>query len=68
MKFLLGMALDTGDTKVARSRDHLRARRIGVETVKTYVTTRRCRRKVLLGYLGEDGLRCSGCDRCGERG
>jgi ATP-dependent DNA helicase RecQ len=37
----------------------------GLETMHRYVRTRRCRRRVLLQYLGEDAVRCSGCDRCG---
>jgi len=36
----------------------------GLETMHTYVRTRGCRRQVLLQYLGEDEVRCSGCDRC----
>jgi ATP-dependent DNA helicase RecQ len=38
----------------------------GVATMRRYVHTRRCRRRVLLGYLGETLHRCAGCDRCGE--
>ncbi len=49
-----------------RSRKQLiRARRRGFEAMKEYVTTRVCRRRVLLEYLGEKVGRCSGCDRCG---
>ena len=43
----------------------IRARRRGFEAMKEYVTTRACRRRVLLEYLGEKVGRCSGCDRCG---
>ncbi len=68
LRLAKAMALDTGDTRVARSPDHLRARRIAVETMKTYVTSRRCRRKVLLGYLGERVSACGGCDRCDGHG
>jgi ATP-dependent DNA helicase RecQ len=42
-----------------------RARRHGLDTMHRYVTTRGCRRQVLLEYLGESGVRCAGCDRCG---
>ncbi len=70
LRLAQAMALGTGDTTVARSRNHLRARRIGVETMKTFVTSRRCRRSILLGYLGERVSACAGCDRCdsGEPG
>jgi ATP-dependent DNA helicase RecQ len=47
---------------------HARAARRGLETMGRYVTGRRCRREVLLEYLGERLERCSGCDRCGQRG
>jgi ATP-dependent DNA helicase RecQ len=39
--------------------------RLGLETMRRYVTTRGCRRRVLLEYLGERAVQCSGCDRCG---
>jgi ATP-dependent DNA helicase RecQ len=41
------------------------AARLGLETMRRYVTTRACRRRVLLEYLGERAVRCAGCDRCG---
>ncbi|MBI2402007.1 MAG: ATP-dependent DNA helicase RecQ [Gemmatimonadetes bacterium] len=44
---------------------HAQAARRGLETMRRYVTTRRCRRAVLLNYLGEPLTTCSGCDRCG---
>ncbi len=37
----------------------------GLETMMRYVASRRCRRAVLLEYLGEKISRCAGCDRCG---
>jgi superfamily II DNA helicase RecQ len=37
----------------------------GLATMRDYVHRRRCRRRTLLAYLGETGVRCSGCDRCG---
>jgi ATP-dependent DNA helicase RecQ len=43
------------------------AARHGLETMHRYVTTTHCRRRVLLGYLGEKMGRCTGCDRCGNR-
>ncbi len=50
---------------------HVQAAQRGLETMRRYVTTRGCRRAVLLDYLGEKPVRCSGCDRCdgvsGER-
>ncbi|MDH4043967.1 MAG: RecQ family ATP-dependent DNA helicase [Gemmatimonadota bacterium] len=36
-----------------------------LEAMRRYVHRRRCRRRTLLEYLGEIGVRCSGCDRCG---
>jgi ATP-dependent DNA helicase RecQ len=39
--------------------------RKAIKTMRRYVTTRGCRRRVLLEYLGEGMARCSGCDRCG---
>ncbi len=44
---------------------HRAARKLGLETMRRYVRTRRCRRRVLLEYLGEGLERCSGCDLCG---
>ncbi len=64
LRLATAMALDTGDTNVSRSRDHRRARRAGLRTMREYVTSRKCRRRILLGYLGEDVSRCAGCDRC----
>jgi len=46
------------------SADGADAARRGLETMRRYVTTTRCRRRVLLEYLGETPGRCSGCDRC----
>ena len=40
------------------------ARRHGLETMRRYVHARRCRRAILMRYVGERGVRCSGCDRC----
>jgi ATP-dependent DNA helicase RecQ len=45
-----------------------RVAREGLKTMERYLTTRGCRRKVLLGYLGEPDGKCSGCDRCGGEG
>jgi ATP-dependent DNA helicase RecQ len=41
------------------------ARRRALATMRRYVHTRGCRRRVLLSYLGERLARCSGCDGCG---
>ncbi len=41
------------------------ARRRALLTMRRYVATRGCRRRVLLDYLGERLGKCSGCDRCG---
>ncbi|UCG85254.1 MAG: ATP-dependent DNA helicase RecQ [Gemmatimonadota bacterium] len=42
------------------------AKRRGLETMRRYVSSRGCRRRLLLGYLGEELKHCSGCDRCGR--
>jgi ATP-dependent DNA helicase RecQ len=47
---------------------HWEAKKRGLNTMRSYVHTRRCRRRMLLAYLGERLTRCSGCDRCGHRG
>jgi superfamily II DNA helicase RecQ len=44
---------------------HAEAKRRGLATMKKYVSTRSCRRRVLLEYLGDRLEQCSGCDRCG---
>jgi ATP-dependent DNA helicase RecQ len=36
--------------------------------VRRYVEGRGCRRRMLLEYFGETGVRCAGCDRCGAGG
>jgi ATP-dependent DNA helicase RecQ len=42
-----------------------RAKQAGLAAMRRYVTTRGCRRRVLLEYLGErTRVPCSGCDRC----
>lgn len=48
-----------------RSSTYAAAAGRGLETMQRYVTTRQCRRAVLLNYLGENVTACSGCDRCG---
>jgi ATP-dependent DNA helicase RecQ len=40
------------------------ADRRGLEAMRNYVFARRCRRRILLEYLGETGVKCTGCDRC----
>jgi ATP-dependent DNA helicase RecQ len=47
------------------SATHSEAKRRGLDTMKRYVNARGCRRRILLGYLGERLDRCSGCDGCG---
>ncbi len=38
----------------------------GLETMRRYVRTKGCRRRLLLAYLGEELRKCAGCDRCGR--
>jgi len=53
----------TASPALARARDHALA------VMRRYVRSRRCRRQVLLAYLGERIRQCTGCDRCGpDRG
>jgi len=42
------------------------AKKRGLNVMRGYVHTRRCRRLMLLAYLGERLGRCSGCDGCGN--
>ena len=42
------------------------AKKRGLNVMRGYVHTRRCRRRMLLAYLGERLGRCSGCDGCGN--
>jgi ATP-dependent DNA helicase RecQ len=55
------------DRGAPESAEWIEGVRRGLETMRRYVTTSGCRRRVLLEYLGERGApgRCSGCDRCG---
>jgi ATP-dependent DNA helicase RecQ len=48
-----------------RSKAYRVATLAGIRAMRRYVATRGCRRRVLLEYLGESEVRCSGCDRCG---
>jgi ATP-dependent DNA helicase RecQ len=57
-----------GTTGGAAAAAQIQAAQRALVTMRTYVSTRRCRRAVLLGYLGEKLARCSGCDRCGISG
>lgn len=45
-------------------RDYTVASERGIEAMRRFVTSRSCRRRALLEYMGERGVRCSGCDRC----
>ena len=68
LRLATAMALETSPMRVGKIPVHLRARKAGLKTMREYVAGRRCRRKTLLGYLGEDVVRCAGCDRCGKGG
>ena len=52
------------DARVRARSAEQQARRRGFDAMRRYVHTRRCRRRVLMDYLGETGVRCMGCDRC----
>jgi superfamily II DNA helicase RecQ len=39
-----------------------------LQTMERYAGTRRCRRRLLLGYFGEEPASCAGCDRCAVHG
>jgi ATP-dependent DNA helicase RecQ len=53
-----------GTAENASAAAQLEAARRALATMRAYVSTRRCRRRVLLEYLGEKLARCAGCDRC----
>jgi len=58
------LARDRPSPGNAASFAHAEAARRGLEAMRRYVTAMRCRRAVLLEYLGERLGSCSGCDRC----
>jgi len=68
LRLATAMALKPGTPNVSQSRDHVRAKKAGLKTMREYVLSRRCRRRVLLGYLGEEISTCAGCDRCTKGG
>ncbi len=68
LRLATAMALKPGTPNVSQSRDHLRAKRAGLKTMREYVSGRRCRRGILLGYLGEKISSCTACDRCTKGG
>jgi len=58
------MARRSGTAPSTGGKAHRLACRRGFATMRRYVLTRRCRRRLLLAYLGERLKNCSGCDRC----
>lgn len=48
--------------------DYQEASKRGLEAMRRFVTTRSCRRWVLLEYMGEKNVQCSGCDGCRPSG
>jgi ATP-dependent DNA helicase RecQ len=64
LRLATAMATGTGALRVGLSKEHLRARTAGLSTMRKYVTSRGCRRRTLLEYLGERVQCCAGCDRC----
>ena len=55
----------SGVDRASRPNQQRAAQLAGLDTMMRYAMGRRCRRRVLLNYLGERLVRCSGCDRCG---
>ncbi len=49
----------------AAAKPVIEGRRLGFAAMRRYLTTRGCRRRVLLSYLGESVRSCGRCDRCG---
>ena len=64
LRMASSMAAERSEVCVGKSPTHIRARKAAWDTMRQYVSSRRCRRKVLLGYLGERVTKCAGCDRC----
>lgn len=62
----LASELRSEDGKVDWSRVNRRkgAARDRLRVMERYAGGRRCRRRVLLGYFGEDAGECAGCDAC----
>ncbi|UCD25228.1 MAG: ATP-dependent DNA helicase RecQ, partial [Gemmatimonadota bacterium] len=58
------MSLSDTDRTRRSAAKHLEAKKRGLDTMRHYVRTAKCRRRVVLGYLGEDVETCSGCDSC----
>lgn len=57
-----------GPARLHRAPARRRAVERALRAMRRYVKTWRCRRAVLLEYLGEVGVTCAGCDRCGPSG
>ena len=58
--------LTSGTWEAIARRRRMAERRIAA--MAGYATTRRCRRRALIGWFGEELPACSGCDRCGGEG
>lgn len=54
-----------GWTRIERRKREALSR---IRAVMRYASSRRCRRRVLLGWFGESAARCGNCDRCGLHG
>ncbi|HKP27783.1 MAG TPA: ATP-dependent DNA helicase RecQ [Gemmatimonadales bacterium] len=54
------------DWTTVRKRKELARERLSA--MERYATVAGCRREALLGWFGEKGVRCSGCDRCHASG
>jgi len=56
---------DRGPVSWAGVRERRRRAEQRLRAVASYVTGRGCRRRRLLDWFGERGVRCGGCDACG---
>jgi ATP-dependent DNA helicase RecQ len=61
---MIGVSGGRSDQKSTKTL--MEAKKRGLNVMRGYVHTRRCRRRLLLAYLGERLNKCSGCDVCGN--
>ncbi len=66
LAMMMGMARLDERPRDRQAKRLRQIRRDAVATMRRYVATRRCRRRILLGYFGEVLGSCAGCDRCDQ--